>query len=167
MTNAPENDEHVSPPEELFPPKSGGMVHNARKQQEAEAAQVSQIGNAEGAPVDGSAFKAIRVRPESADIGNVRTITLSAQYPVARLLPADPMRRSAVILAVDAAVYVTNDEGLARDAGMNISTTQNQIGYFPAGIPLPIANQKEYWAIATTVAANTRITVIINKDSVV
>lgn len=150
--------------EELFPPKPGGMVDTARKKAQADADQLQAYNDSQaGAPVEASAYTAVRVRPESADTGVVRTITLSSAYPVARLLPADPGRRSAVILAIDNDVYVTGSQGLAND--VSGSATATQVGYFPAGIGLPIDNQAEWWVAATTTATNTRVTVITNRDS--
>jgi hypothetical protein len=149
--------------EELFPPRPGGMVDTARKRAQAESDQLDAYNDQAGAPVPASDYTAVRVRPESADSGTIRTITLSSQYPVARLLPADPGRRSAVILAIDSDVYVTGSQGLAND--VSGSATSGQVGYFPAGVGLPIDNQAEWWVAATTTATLTRVTVIVNRDS--
>jgi hypothetical protein len=148
--------------EDLFPPKPGGMVDTARKRAQAESDQLDAYNAQAGAPVPASDYTAVRVRPESADTGVIRTVTLSTQYQVARLLAADPGRRSAVILPVDNDVYVTGSQGLANDVAGGASALQ--AGYFPAGIGLPIENQGEYWAAATT-SGTSRITVIINRDS--
>jgi hypothetical protein len=151
-------------PEDLFPPRRGGMVDTVRRQRQAESDQLEALNDDQaGAPVPASGYQAVRVRPEAADTGVVRTITLSSAYPVARLLPADPGRRSAVILAIDNDVYVTGSQGLAND--VSGSATASQVGYFPAGIGLPIDNQAEWWVAATTTATNTRVTVITNRDS--
>lgn len=149
--------------ENLFPPKPGGMVDTARKRAQAESDQLDAYNSQAGAPVAASDYIAVRVRPEAAGSGVIRTITLSSQYPVARLLPADPGRRGAVILAIDADVYVTGSQGLANDVAGTAAASQ--AGYFPAGIGLPIDNQAEWWVAATTTATLTRITVITNRDS--
>jgi hypothetical protein len=158
MTDLPDN-----LAETLFPPRPGGMVDTARKRAQAESDQLDAYNDQAGAPVAATAYTAVRVRPEAADTGVIRTITLSSQYPVARLLPADPGRRTAVILAIDNDVYVTGSQGLAND--VSGSATATQVGYFPAGIGLPIDNQAEWWVAATTTATLTRVTVITNRDS--
>lgn len=152
-------------PEELFPPIPGGMVDTARKKAKADADQLAAANSQQGAEVQEGPYTAIRTRPAPCDSGNVRTITLSAQYPYARLLAADPNRRSAVILAIDADVYVTGNLGLATDVSLLGTATSGQVGYFPAGIGIPIDNQAEYWVVATTTATLTRVTVIINRDT--
>ena len=150
--------------ETLFPPKAGGMVDSARRKAQADADQLQAYNDSvAGAPVAGSDYTAIRVRAEAPDTGVVRTITLTAAYPVARLLPADPGRRSAVILAIDADVYVSASQDLLN--GAYNTTTATQVGYFPAGIALPIDNQAEYWVAATTTSTSTRVTVITSRDS--
>jgi hypothetical protein len=150
-------------PEELFPPKAGGMVDTARKKTAADASQLAAYNAAQDAPVAGTPYGAVRVRPEAPDAGTIRTVTLSEAYPVARLLPADPGRRTAVVLAIDNDVYVTGSQGLANDVAG--TATAGQVGYFPAGIGLPIDNQGEWWVAATTTAGNTRVTIISNRDS--
>lgn len=152
-------------PEELFPPKPGGMVDTARRQQAAEQDQLARyetILAGEAGP-DGHAYAAIRVRPEAPDSGTARTVTLSPAYQVARLLPADPQRRGAVVLAVDNDVYLTQSEGLARDVAGGSSALQ--AFYLPAGIGIPIANQGQYWVAATTAATSSRVSVLIDRDT--
>lgn len=154
----------MTDPEEMFPPKAGGMVDTARKKLAAEADQLAAHNAAqEEASVNSAEVGAIPVRAEAPDTGNIRAITLSGAYPVARLLPADPNRRSAVILPVDNDVYVTGSQGLANDVAG--SAGAGQAGYFPAGIGLPIDNQGEYWVAATTTSSTSRITVIVNRDT--
>lgn len=151
-------------PEELFPPKPGGMVDTARKKMAADADQLAAHNAAQAdAEIWGTDAGAVRVRAESPDTGNIRSVTLTAAYPVARLLPADPNRRSAVILPVDNDVYVTGSQGLANDVAGG--TAALQAGYFPAGIGLPVDNQGEYWVAATTTTGSSRVTIIVNRDS--
>jgi hypothetical protein len=151
----------MSDPEEIFPPVRGGMVDTVRQQAMAEHQQAERA-----IPLtreDPGEYAAIRVRDEAPDQGIIRTVLLTAAQPVNLLLPRDDQRRSAVILAIDNDVFVTKSQGLANDvAGVQTST---QVGYFPAGIALPINNQEEWWVAATTTATNTRITVIVNRDS--
>lgn len=150
-------------PEVLFPPKKGGMVDTARKRTQAESAQLDEYNNQAGAPVPGTGLVAIRVRSEAPDTGVARSVTLTSAYPVARLLAADTGRRSSVILAIDNDVYITGSQGLAND--VSGSATSGQAFYLPAGIAMPVDNQAELWVSATTTATNTRVSVLISRDS--
>ena len=150
-------------PEEMFPPRPGGMVATARKQRQAEQDQLDRYNAQAEAPVAGTDYGAVRVRTEAPDTGTARTVTLSPSYPVARVLPADPGRRSAVLLAVDNDVYITGSQGLANDVAGGADAIQ--VFYLPAGIGIPVDNQGEYWAAATTTATSTRISVLISRDS--
>jgi hypothetical protein len=153
-------------PEELFPPKPGGMVDTARKQAAAEAAQLAGYNAAvegETGP-SGQAYEAIRVRPQPPDTGIPRTITLSASYPVAQLLPADPQRRVAIVLAVDNDVYLTKAQGPAADAA-GAATSGGPLFYLPKGLMLPISDQDKYYVSATTTSSTSRVSVLASRDS--
>lgn len=152
-------------PEELYPPRPGGMVDTARKQAAAEQDQLARYETAGAAGEDaaGQPYPAIRVRPEAADTGTARTITLSPTYQTARLLPADPQRRMAVIIAVDNDVYITQSEGLAHDVAGNANGMQ--AAYLPAGIGIPISDQGQYFVAATTAATSSRVSVFISRDT--
>jgi len=143
---------------ELFPPRPGGLVDSARRgdgqQQPAETVTVTD------GPAD---YEAVRVRPEAPDIGTARTITLSAANTVLQLLGQDAQRRSAVALAVDNDVYLATDLGLAQQVAGGASA--EGAFYLPKGIPMPIGSQGQYWAACTTSAANSRVSVLVNKDS--
>jgi hypothetical protein len=161
------NDEYVSlmgtDPEEMFPPVAGGAVDTVRRLRAAEQDQADANAAEQGAPIYGTPYSAVRVRPEAPDTGTARTVTLTAAYPVAQILAADPRRRSAVILAIDSDVYLTGSQGLAQDVAG--STQATQVFYLPAGIAVPVDNQGEYWVAATTTATNTRVSVMISRDS--
>lgn len=145
--------------DEQFPPTPGGMVDTARKQAAAVADLPVTVDNTDG-PVD---YSAVRVRSEPPDLGNARGLTLSSANPVLRLLGADRQRRTAVIIAVDADVYITS----SKDAALAVAGNAAATGafYLPAGIGIPLDNQAEYWVAATTVAAVTRVSILIGKDS--
>jgi hypothetical protein len=147
-------------PEELFPPKPGGMVDTARKKA---AADQDQAEAAASAPAALPGKKPVLVRPEEPDLGTARTVTLSAANPFAQLLPRDPQRRSAVVLAVDADVWLSYNQGTAED--LSGTSAAGSAFYLPAGIGIPVASRAQLWVSPTTTAASTRVSVIAARDS--
>jgi hypothetical protein len=150
-------------PEELFPPKRGGMVDTARQQQAAESAQLAALPDASQADSVGG-YPAVRVRDEQPDLGIPRTFTLSSANPAAQLLPADPGRRSAIILAVDNDVYIGNSLGNVQNVSGG-ATGAGSVCYLPAGTPIPILNTAAWYVAITTSSGNSRVSVLISKDS--
>ena len=107
-------------------------------------------------------FTAVPVRNESPAQGNARCISLSAANPVLLLLPQDPRRRSAILLAPDNDVYLASSPELAQTA--QGSASSGQAFYLPAGVPVPVVNKAALWAAATTTASTSRVSVLISKD---
>lgn len=144
----------------MFPPRPGGMVDSAR--QAVTAAQDSPavtVANDNG-PVT---YAAVRVRPETPDLGTARTVTLSAANEVLPLFGRDAQRRGAVVLAVDNDVYIASDHGLAwQAAGGNAA---EGVFYLPKGIPVPLDTQAQLWTACTTTATSSRVSVLITLDS--
>ncbi|HEX5494522.1 MAG TPA: hypothetical protein VFX70_08135 [Mycobacteriales bacterium] len=153
-------------PEELFPPKPGGMVDTVRRQRQAEADQLAAYAVTEPGETGpgGGLYEAIRVRPQAPDTGIPKTITLSEAYPVAQLLPADPQRRVAIVLAIDNDVYLTKAQGPAADAAGS-ATSGGPLFYLPKGIVIPISDQDKYWVAATTTSSTSRVSVLVSRDS--
>lgn len=149
--------------EELFPPKPGGIVDRARKKREAEEKAAEEGATSTVAELGRNKVKVVRTIAESPDIGRTPSVLLTATAPVARLLPRDAHRKSAVVLAVDNDVYVTADQGMA----INLAGTATGTGvfYLPAGIAIPIDNTDEWFVAATTTATNSRVSVIVNRES--
>jgi hypothetical protein len=139
-------------------PRPGGMVDTAR-QQAAQAQPEQTVTNADG-PVS---YQAVRVREEPPDLGTARTVTLSAANPVLTVLYADRQRRSAVIVAVDNDIYLSTDQGAANQVAGGASA--EIVFYLPKGLPLPVANQAQLWAAATTTATSSRVSVLVSQDS--
>jgi hypothetical protein len=105
---------------------------------------------------------AVPVRDEAPAQGNGGVVVLSAANPVLQLLPQDPRRRLAVVLAVDNDVYLSHSRDLAAFAqGANTGT---QAAYLPAGIGIPIHSKNAWYVAATTVATSSRVTVLVFKD---
>ena len=132
------------------------------KQAEATQAQ------GQGAPFDQTEtalpepVPAIPVRSEAPATGIARCVTLSAANPVLLLLPQDPQRRSAILLAADNDVYVCSSLELAQ--AVQGVTTSGQGFYLPSKIAVPVVSKGALWAAATTIATPSRISVLIAKD---
>ncbi len=152
----------VKDAEELFPPKPGGLVDRHRKRKAAEEA-ARENGQAIIEETGRHQVKAVRTTIEAPNLSGVSTVLLTPANPTARLLPRDVHRRSAVILAIDNDVYVTTDPGMA----INVAGTATATGpfYLPAGIAIPVDSQAEFWAAATTMATNSRVSVLVNRES--
>lgn len=72
----------------------------------------------------------------------------------ARILTADPRRKSTLLLPVDADIWLGDSQAQVR-----VPTTGDPIGgFWPAGTPCPLNTCDEVWASASS--ATTRITVI-------
>lgn len=107
-------------------------------------------------------FPAIPVRNESPALGVDRCVALSAANPVRMLLPQDPRRRNAMILAVDNDVYICSSLELAQ--AVQGLTTASDGFYLPKGIVVPITNKAAHWVAATTTASTSRVSVLVSKD---
>jgi hypothetical protein len=107
-------------------------------------------------------YPVVSVRDESPAQVVARCVTLSSANPVKALLPQDPRRRSAVLLAVDNDVYVASSLELAQAA--EGSTSSEAAFYLPAGVGIPVVSKGALWCAATTTASISRISVLISKD---
>lgn len=133
----------------------------------AKQAETAQL-QGQGAPFDPveeaipEPLVSVPVRNESPAQGIARCVALSAANPVLMLLPQDPRRRHAVVLAVDNDVYICPSLELAQ----SVQGTATGSGgfYLPKGVVMPIVNRAACWVAATTVAAASRVSVLVNKD---
>lgn len=104
----------------------------------------------------------VSVRDESPAQGIGRCISLSANNPVLPLLPQDPRRRHALVLAVDNDVWISDTlEGAQAAEG---STSGSFAFYLPKAIAIPVVNKGAWWAAATTTGSVSRISVMTDKD---
>jgi len=104
----------------------------------------------------------VPVRNESPAQGIPRCIALSAANPVLPLLPQDPRRRNALVLAVDNDVYICGSLELAQAA--QGTTTGSGGFYLPKGIAIPIVNRAACWVAVTTTGSASRVSVLVSKD---
>lgn len=131
----------------------------------AKQAETAQAAGPAVDPVDTALpepLAVIPVRSESPALSAARCVTLSAANPVLQLLPQDPRRRSAILLAVDSDVYVCQSKELAQ-AAQGVATSGEGF-YLPKGIAVPVVAKAVLWAAATTTATPSRISVLIAKD---
>lgn len=146
--------------DELFPPRPGGIIDSTRKSAAAAAVQLPGTVDDTDGPVN---YSAVRVRDEPPDTGTARTVPLSSANTVRSVLPRDAGRRRAVLLAITNDVYLTTNEGAAKDAGLGHPAPD--IGYLPAGIAVPIDNTAQHWCAVTTTSTASPVLVIISRDS--
>lgn len=112
--------------------------------------------------ISGNTDFIVPVREEVPALGVGNVVVLSSVNTVQLLLPQDPLRRSAVVLAIDNDIYLATSKELAQAAeGTNTAVLA---AYIPAGIAVPVNNQAAWYAAATTTVTSSRITVIISRD---
>jgi hypothetical protein len=137
-------------------PRPGGKIDTARRQHDANSLADEPVAQQDYL----TKGKPVAVDSLAPDTGGARTVTLSANNPVLPLLPRDTTRRSAVILAVDNDVYLTNDPGKAQTAAASGGATAESVFYLPAGIGIPWQNTDQLWAAVTTTGTSSRVSVI-------
>ena len=142
--------------EHVFKPRPGGKIDTARRNRDADSLADEPVAQQDYL-VKGKPVAVDSLAPE---IGTARTITLSANNQVLPLLPRDTTRRSAVVLAVDNDVYLSNDPGQAMTAAASGGKTAEGVFYLPAGIGLPWQNTDQLWAAATTTETSSRVSVM-------
>lgn len=140
----------------VFQPRPGGKIDTARRNADRDSLADEPVAQQDYL-VKG---KPVAVDSLAPDIGTARTVTLSANNPVLPLLPADTTRRSAVVLAVDNDVYLSNDPGQAQNAAASGAATAEGVFYLPAGIAVPWQNTGQLWAAVTTTGTSSRISVM-------
>lgn len=146
-----------------FPHKPGGMIDKhlqhemQREAARAEHGTVTEYGR--------EAVKAVRTVVDAGDLVIPSMLYLNGTTKLFdRLLPLDPHRRSALIMAIDNDIYLTRDETTAVNlAGSNGG--YNGGFYLPVKIPIPIQSQGQLFAVVTTTATPSRVSVLIYKSS--
>lgn len=140
------------------------------KQAEATAQVTVSAGTAD--PVEmglPEPFPAIPVRDEAPAQGTGRTISLSANNPVRPLLPQDPRRRRAVVVAVEKPAVICQSLDLAQAANGAANTGSIEGFYLPVGVPFPMLNKAAWWVTYTTTdapgaGAVNHVSVLVEKD---
>jgi hypothetical protein len=101
--------------------------------------------------------------PVTPEMGLARCVTLNSNNQWLELVPRNPKRRNAVVLAVDNDVYLCSSREIA--AQVAGSATSGLAFYLPKSIAVPILSQAPYWVACTTTASNSRVSVMVNDDS--
>lgn len=102
------------------------------------------------------------VRQESPDFGYPQCVLLNANNQVRLMLPQDPLRRNALVMAIDNDVYLCGSLETAQAAA---GAATNTIGfYLPKNILMAVPSKGAVWAAATTSSGNSRISVFVSRD---
>lgn len=141
---------------EMFTPHPGSRM-DAVAWDAAQRVPAEEIGTVAGEPET-----VVPVADQPPALGRGYIVTLGAANPVLPLLPQDPRRRSAIVLAVDNDVYIASTREAAEAAAGSMSATS--AFYLPAGTAIPVPNQAAWYAAAATTASQSRISVLISLD---
>lgn len=106
----------------------------------------------------------VPVRQDSADQVNYFTsVVATGSNPVVLLLPRDPNRYRATIMAIDEPVVLAATKDLAGNTANQLSNVPNPQGmYLPISIPVVVYSKGPCYAAATSSTA-TRISVSVEK----
>lgn len=146
-------------PEDLFPPKPGGMVDTARKRAQAEQDQAAAL-DAAGQPVEDPRFD-VPVRQVGAELARARTFAVSTDSnPVVELLGRDDDRRNVVVMTLDEPVVISFSEQAAEDPRNLVNAAGLSANGFvlPVNVPLPLNTRSVVYCTATSSTA-TRVSV--------
>ena len=147
-------------PEELFPPKPGGMVDTARKQAQAEAGQLAALGEAEAAP--GRQRFDVPVADRAAELARARTFSVSTTggNPVVELLGRDENRRNAVVMTLDEPVVISFASRPRRTRATRSTRPALANGFvLPVNVPVTVNARGVIYCTATSSTA-TRVSVM-------
>jgi hypothetical protein len=139
--------------EDYFPPRHGGLVHTARM--EAEKLEKQLADYIEGKPEQKPKQKPVPTKAQEPDKYGARTVVVStgSNSMSAMVLPADPSRQRAVILAVDEPIVVAVGRSMADNAAA-AAMGQPLSGFFlPVGLPFEVKGGGEVWVGATSATA--------------
>jgi len=107
-------------------------------------------------------YPVLSVRNESPALATARCVKLGTNNTTALLLPQDPRRRSALVLAIDNDVYVASSLELAQ--AVEGATTGSDAFYLSKGVPLPVTSKAALWVACTTTGSSSRVSVLVEKD---
>jgi hypothetical protein len=151
---------HEADPEDLYPPKPGGMVDTARKQAAAEVDQLQALADAEPAPVK-TRFD-VAVQDHAAELARARTFSVSTanNNPIVELLGRDEDRRSALVMTLDEPVVISFAQTAAEDPRNEVNAAGLCANGFvlPVNVPVPFPTKSVIYCTATSATA-TRVSV--------
>lgn len=137
--------------------------HLAKQQEMAGAPPGELPGASSGDSMLPDKYPPVSVRDISPALSVARCVGLSAANPVLPALPQDPRRRRAVLLAVDADVWVSSSKDIA--SGLAALTAGADAFYLPKGVPLVAVSRGALYAAYTTLVAGvSRVSVLVERD---
>jgi hypothetical protein len=149
----------LTDPEQLFPPKAGGMVDTARKRAQAEA---DQLGALHAMPEPPGVNHPIPVTQRGADLARSRTFSVSTggANPIVELLGQDLNRRSAVVLTLDEPVVISFSAQAADDPRNAVNAAGLSANGFvlPVNVPVTLPTRSVIYCTALS-ATPTRVSV--------
>jgi hypothetical protein len=158
MTTTPLD--NIQDPEDLFPPKPGGMVDTARKRAAAEASQLQALTEAEPTPV--KPRNDVPVNDRAAELARARTFSVSTTgaNPIAELLGRDDNRRNAVVMTLDEPVVISFSQQAAEDPRNAVNAAGLSANGFvlPVNVPVPLNTRSVIYCTATS-STPTRVSV--------
>lgn len=84
---------------------------------------------------------------------------------VRQLMPQDPWRERALVLAIDEDVILCATKELAQDAANQVSSVPYPTGfYLSKGIPLPLRNKSLVWVANSSSGTATRVSVVVERN---
>lgn len=102
------------------------------------------------------------IKITSPALGYAQSVLLGQNNPTMLILPQDPLRRNALILAVDNDVYLCSSKETAQAAS---GTTTSAAGfYLPKSILMAVPSKGAVWAACTTTGSNSRISIFVSRD---
>ena len=128
------------------------MGFHLRHSQDNYAEEVSVVSQAAPETFD------INVRVDSPEHTNPYCVSLSSKNTSLLLLPHDPKRVIAQVLAPDNDVWICGSQEIAQ--AVEGATTGSSAFYLPKGVVLPISGKGAVWAACTTTASVSRISVL-------
>lgn len=147
-------------PEELFPPKAGGMVDTARKRMAAEADQAAALGDAEEPNV--KPRNDVPVNDRAAELARARTFSVvTGGNAVVELLGQDLYRRNAVVMALDEPVVISFAQTAAEDPRNQVNAAGTSANGFvlPVNVPVTLSTRSVIYCTATS-STPTRVSVM-------
>jgi len=148
-------------PEDMFPPRPGGMVETARARMRAEAEQLAGLEAA--APAPAAPRIGVPVREFACEFGRARTFSVATGggNPIVELLGADPQRRYAVVMTLDEPVVISFSQTAAEDPRNAVNGAGLSANGFvlPVNVPVPVPAGTVIYCTATS-ATPSRVSVM-------
>jgi hypothetical protein len=144
------------------PPAPGSARDTVGRQNEHQAAAATPN------PVNENAYRAIDVKAAMPEEAVPRTVQLSVSNPYVLLLPRDMRRRRATIIPVTNDIALAENKEMASQAyaglvnGTSVSTF-GMTAYIPKGTAVVIEHRDLMWAVVSTTASTSPVTVIVER----